>query len=122
MSWLESIRSLPLSRLAVHHEPETPRYRRARSKVLYLLNASELLGVRPADYPGAVELALWAPAPSGRGNGYYSCLRVFVSQDREATAGLFFCFWDGTEASPGFRSLDAARAHAISDGFRSDDD
>ena len=78
MTWIDTLRSLPLRRVLVQHDPETPRYMRARAKLEYVLAASVLLGSRAADYAGATELALWAPPPSGRGPGYYSCFRAFA--------------------------------------------
>jgi len=34
---------------------------------------------------------------------------------------VLFCFYDGTEASPGFRSLEAAHTFALSQGFGHED-
>lgn len=122
MDWLQQIRALPPSRRFVQHEPETPRYSRARLKLDYLLHASVLLGNRPADHPTAIEVALWAPPADGRGHGYYSCLRVFRDEAATPVAAVLFCFWDGTEGSRGFRTQGAAQVFATASGFTHRDD
>jgi len=122
MSWLDKIRALPAHCRFVQHEPETARYARARQKLSYLIDASQLVGTRPGARESALEVAAWAPPPDGRGPGYYSCFRVFRGGDGQVTAAVLFCFWDGTEASRGFRSFEAARSFATSDGFEEVDD
>jgi hypothetical protein len=49
-----------------------------------------------------------------RGPGLYSCMRLFLAGE---TVALLFCFHDGTEKSPGLRSMWAARTYAKSKGF-----
>lgn len=120
-NWLEQVRRLPRDRRVVQHEPETPRYARALVRLDYLLEASSCLGTRVADVGGAVEFALWAPPPAGRGPGFYSCIRAFRDTEGQALYAVLFCFWDGTEGSRGFRSIGAARAHARGDGFEVND-
>lgn len=114
--WLQDVRALPTRAVFVKHEPPTPRYGRAQAKVLYLLRESEVVGCREADYPGAVEIAAWAPSPSG-GVGYYTCFRLFLGSDQEVEAAVLFCFYDGTEKSPGFKSAQSAREFAFTHGF-----
>lgn len=121
MPWLQRLKALPEARLLVQHEPETPRYARARDKLDYLLRESSLLGTRAADYPQALELAFWAPHPRGRESGYYWCARAFLDDQTALVGAVVFCFWDGTEASPSFKSIDAAQSHATSDGFGAGD-
>jgi len=84
-----------------------------------MLSRSVPLGVRAgeAGISVAVEVALWASPPTGRGYGFYSCFRLL----REAgvvTAAVLFCFYDGTERSPGFRTESAAQSFARSQGFQ----
>jgi hypothetical protein len=114
--WLQEVRALPARAVYVRHEPATPRYGRAQAKLRWLLRESTVIGRRDADYPGAVEIAAWARSPSG-GFGYYSCFRLFLGEDREVVAAVLFCFYDGTEKSPGFRSARSARDFALLHGF-----
>lgn len=117
MAWLKAIRALPASRRAVQHQPETPRYARARTKLRYVLERGTFLGARQSElHQGAVEIAVWAPPGHGRGPGYYCCFRIFHQRDHEHFA-LLFCFYDGTEGSPGFKSVGSARIFANANGF-----
>jgi hypothetical protein len=117
MHWLNVLRALPASRRAVQHQPETPRYARARTKLRYVLERGTFLGVRQSElHRGAVEVALWAPPGHGRGPGYYCCFRIFHARRKEQFAVLF-CFYDGTEGSPGFKSVGSARTFASAHGF-----
>lgn len=63
-----------------------------------------------------LEIAVWAPSDHSRGAGYYGCFRLFV-EDGVATGATLFCFYDGTESSPGIASIQEARAYARSNGF-----
>jgi len=121
MDWLKAVRELPTCQCAVQHQPETPRYARARTKLRYVLERGTYLGVRQSQlHPQAMEIAVWAPPGHGRGAGYYCCFRVFLDQDH-VDFTLLFCFYDGTEGSPGFKSVGSARTFATSNGFRSVD-
>lgn len=122
MNWLDVIRDLSPQQRAVQHQPETPRYSRARSKLRYVLNQGIYLGQRPESWNReAVEIAIWAPPGHGRGPGYYACFRLYLEEEA-ATFAVLFCFYDGTENSPGFRSADAAREYAIAQGFEKETD
>lgn len=68
-----------------------------------------------------MELAFWAPSPRGQGPGFYWCVRAFMDQDDEIVGGVVFCFWDGSESSPGFSTIEAALSHATRDGFGDSD-
>lgn len=118
MDWLEELRRLPPERRAVQHEPETPRYAKARQKLRYIVRETQLLGVvADPERPGtAWLLATWAPPDRGVGPGYYACFSVFVDDERVLFAVLY-CLYDATEHSPGFKSIDAAKAFAESQGF-----
>jgi hypothetical protein len=118
MDWLARLRSLGPDQVFVRHVPMTPRYGRAAQKLRYVLRASTVLGVRATARHGtdAVEIATWAPAPSGPGHGYYACFRIFLEGGRPSSAVLFR-FYDGTDKSPGFKSLDSAKAYAAAQGF-----
>lgn len=118
--WFQSLRSLDDGKRAVLHQPETARYARARSKMGYLLASASPLGVRlpPEGPPGAVELACWARPTAGRGHGYFAIFRLLRNAEGAPVEfAILFCFYDGTEGSPGFRSLGAAQLHAESTGF-----
>lgn len=117
MDWLEEIRRLPPQRRAVWHQPETPRYSKARQKLAFVIRESQFLGVkRDEENPSAILTALWAPPGHGSGPGFYSCFRVFL-EDKKAIFAVMYCFYDGTEGSPGFRALQPAIAFAESNGF-----
>ena len=117
MDWLEVIRNLFPRQRAVEHNPETPRYSRARSKLRYVLERGFYLGERQNPlHENSVEIAVWAPPGHGRGSGYYCCFRIFL-EDNEVTFTVLFCFYDGTEGAPGFKSIDSARVFAVSNGF-----
>ena len=118
--WLERIRALSRDRRIVQHEPETPRYARARLRFDYILTAASVLGVRATEHPAVVEVALWAPPPAGRGAGFYSCIRVYLDESGGVVFAVLFCFWDGTERSRGFHSIAAATTHARQEGFKED--
>ena len=47
---------------------------------------------------------MWAPPGHGRGPGYYCCFRIYHPQG-ETLFALLFCFYDGTEGSPGFKQV-----------------
>lgn len=119
--WLAEVRKLPKAMVFVQHNPATPRYGRALAKLGYVLRESIGLGVRRSEgTTGSVEIASWSPNPDGLGYGYYSCFRLYLdgAQDQVVSAVLF-CFYDGTEKSPGFRTLSSAqeycRLHAFKD-------
>ena len=119
--WFALLQQLPDERFIVAHEPPTPRYGRALAKVPYLLAHSRFLGQRATE-SGAIEIAAWAPPPSGRGHGYYTCTRVWIDEEHRPSVAVLFCFYDGTEQSPGFKSLSAASVFARSQGFEELDD
>lgn len=118
MKLLEAILSLPKSQRIVQHEPETPRYWRARRKLVYILEKSAVLGDKSltGSYSGR-EFATWAPAGSGHGFGFYCCFRVYFEAEIP-TMAILYCFYDGSEGSPGFRSLESAQAYAFSRDFK----
>jgi hypothetical protein len=118
VDWLEELRQLPAERRAVQHEPETPRYAKARQKLRYIVREARLLGVQEdPERPGAAWLlAVWAPPDRGIGYGYYACFRAYLDQGRILLAVLY-CLYDGTESSPGFKSFDPAKAFAKTQGF-----
>ncbi len=117
MNWLERIRKLSPRQRAVQHQPETPRYSRARSKFRYVVDRGRYLGERRVGKRRReIEIALWAPPGQGRGPGYYCCFRIYFKGD-DVISAVLFCFYDGTEGSPGFRSVESARAYAHSEGF-----
>ena len=115
--WLARLQELPAEHVFVRHEPPTPRYGRAQAKLPYLIREAMFVGSRTTSRSDAWEIATWARAGSGRGYGYYSCFRLFVQSDRP-TVAVLFCFYDGTERSPGFKSFDAAAQYAAANGFK----
>ena len=117
-TWWDAVQQLPPSHRFVSHEPETPRYARARQKLRFLIREGVYLGMRLV-VGDNVEIAIWAPPDSGRGPGFYACFRLFVD-DRVTTGATLFCFYDGTESSPGFSSASEAQAFAQDNGFSKD--
>ena len=116
-SWWDAVRQLPSSHRFVSHEPETPRYAGARQKLRYLIREGVYLGSTGVAAGGDVlEIAVWAPSDQGRGHGYYGCFRLFV-EDGVTTGAVLFCFYDGTESSPGLATLQEALAYARDNGF-----
>jgi len=118
ISWWETVKDLPPTHRFVVHEPETPRYARARQKLRYLVSTGEFLGwIRaPGDDEQSIEVAVWARPEQGRGPGYYGCFRLFI-EDSVTTGAVLFCFYDGTESSPGLSTLEDAQAFADAHGF-----
>ena len=121
-SWWEAVKGLPETHRFVAHEPETPRYARARQKLRYLIRKGEYLGSTgvPED-EGWVEIAVWAPPEQGRDPGYYGCFRLFI-EDGVVTGAVLFCFYDGTESSPSLSTLQEAQAFARANGFLKETD
>ncbi|MDA0746934.1 MAG: hypothetical protein O2954_10470 [bacterium] len=117
MDWLKEIEKLSPRQRAVQHEPETPRYAHARGKLRYLIASGRYLGERRVENRRwEIEIAVWAPPERKRNPGYYGCFRIYF-KGNEVIFAVLFCFYDGTEGSPGFRSLESARAYARSEGF-----
>lgn len=115
-TWWDAVRQLPASHRFVIHEPETPRYARARQKLGYVLREGEYLGASRKPDRGQIEIAVWAPTHQGRGPGYYCCFRLFIEEGMVTDAALF-CFYDGTESSPALSTLRDAQAVARENGF-----
>ncbi len=119
MNWKQILQQLTPDACFVEHHPLTPRYERAANKIEYLLENALVLGVREADskQAGCREIAIWAPEPTRRRDGYYACFRVFLD-DGAPSFAVLYCFYDGTDRSPGLRSAETATAYALSQGFR----
>ena len=116
-SWWEAVKGLPETHRFVAHEPETPRYARARQKLRYLIRNGAYLGSSDAsEDEGRIEIAVWAPPTQGRGPGYYACFRLFIDAG-VALGAVLFCFYDGTESSPSLSTLQDASAFAQANGF-----
>ncbi|MDQ3232465.1 MAG: hypothetical protein M3Q07_11635 [Pseudobdellovibrionaceae bacterium] len=117
--WLAELQKLPLSKIAVAHEPMTARYARAIDKRAYVIREGNYLGSRAIDFSNAIEVAIFAENPEGRKkSGFYSCFRIFHDSDQTPLLALLFCFYDGTESSPTIKSLEAAQAFAREGGFQ----
>ncbi len=114
--WLARLQELPADQVFVQHEPPTARYGRAQAKLAYLIREAHYLGCRATDRADATEIAIWARPSAGRGYGYYACFRFFV-RGEEPMVAVLFCFYDGTDRSPGFKTLDAASAYAAANDF-----
>lgn len=114
---LRAMAGLPRRMRLVLHQPETARYQRARARFDYLMEAAHVLGVRASGSSGSsLEVALWAPPPAGQGYGLYACVRLYYD-GHALNLAVLFCFYDGTEGSPGFKSPAAALCFARSNGF-----
>ncbi len=115
--WLGEIRRLPSSKRAVVHEPETPRYSQARTKLRYLINQGIYIGFQKSpEKHREIEIAVWAPPDAGKRSGHYGCFRVFF-KGGEVLSAVLFCYYDGTEGSPGFTSREKAQVFARQQGF-----
>ncbi len=115
-TWWAAVGQLSASQRFVAHEPETPRYARARQKLRLVLRTGEYLGcLNPSDADHLMEIAVWSP-PERRGAGYYCCFRLFLD-DGMVTSAVMFAFYDGTESSPGLSTIEEARAFAQANGF-----
>jgi hypothetical protein len=116
-TWWDAVSQLPPSHQIVAHEPETPRYQRAGQKLRHVVREGVYLGLSGDPDDGLLEIAVWAPSDRGRGPGYYCCFRLFIEEGL-VSAAVLFAFYDGTdESSPGFSTLQEARAFARSNGF-----
>lgn len=117
--WLVKLKNLSLDKIAVAHEPMTPRYARAIDKRSYIIREGVYLGSRAIDFSSAIEVAIFAENPMGRRkSGFYSCFRIFYDSDKIPLLALVFCFYDGTESSPTIKSVEAAQAFAREGGFQ----
>jgi hypothetical protein len=117
--YLTGLLALPLDAVGVSHEPMSLRYGRAFDKRIYVLREAVLLGVREQIIQQTPEIAIFAAHPnSNKAPGYYVCLRLFLDKDHNVLSAVIFCFYDGTEKSPGFKSLETARTYAYGEGFR----
>ena len=117
ISWWDAVNELPATHRFVVHEPETPRYARARQKLRYVLRQGVYLGCAgDIRDEGHLEIAVWAPPDHGGGPGYSCCFRLFIEHG-VATGAVLFCFYDGTDSSPGISTLEEARAFAHENGF-----
>lgn len=115
--WLEELCDLPDEAVYVHHVPPTPRYARAARSLRHILRAGVVLGTQAdLERPGAILVAVWAPATSRRSRGYYACFRVRTREGRPASAVLY-CFYDGRDGSPALGSPETARMFASQHGF-----
>ena len=121
-SWWDAVTQLSAAHRFIEHQPETPRYARARQKLPYLIREGVYLGcshrVPPDD---RVEIAIWAPPADGKGPGYYCCFRLYLEDDMVMYASLF-CFYDGTESSPSLSNLHEAEAYARANQFAKETD
>ena len=113
--WWEAVKQLSAAHRFVAHEPETPRYARARQKLKYLVRDGVSLGASRVS-ADRIGLAVWAPPEHRRGPGYYGCFRLFI-QDTVVTGAVLYCFYDGTESSPSLPTLQDAQALAHANGF-----
>jgi len=117
INWWNSVKELPPTHRFVAHEPETPRYARARQKLRYLIREGFYLGsIGALESESRIEIAIWAPSDQRRGSGYYGCFRLFI-EDAVTTGAVLFCFYDGTESSPHLSTLQDAQAYAWENGF-----
>lgn len=116
--WLELLRALGADSVEVKHTPLTERYQRAAKNRHYILRNATVLGERAITLPHTFEVALWCPHPEGaRRPGYYVCIRVRIQGKDLVTDAILFCFYDGTDGKPGFRSCEKASTYAHDQGF-----
>ena len=122
IDWWETVKGLPSRHRFVAHEPETPRYARARQKLRYLMREGIYLGsIGTHGVESRIEIAVWAPPDQRRGPGFYGCFRLFI-EDAVTTGAVLYCFYDGTESSPSLSTLQDAQAFARANGFEKETD
>ena len=63
-----------------------------------------------------IEIAVWAPPDAGKRSGHYGCFRVFF-KGGEVLSAVLFCYYDGTEGSPGFTSREKGASFRQTTGF-----
>lgn len=115
--WMGELRALPLRQIRIEHNPPSERYGRAFDKRLHILQSGHHIGTRSDMADGnPVEIAVWASPQSGKGCGFYACFRVWCLNDAIQLA-LLFCFYDGTEKSPCFKTFHSAREFALQNEF-----
>ncbi len=120
-TWWDAVKQLPATHRFVAHEPETPRYARARQKLRYVVREGIYLGsTSQSEDDEQTEIAVWAPS-ARRGAGYYCCFRLFI-EEGVTTGAVLYSFYDGTESSPGFSTLQDALAFAQANGFTKERD
>lgn len=119
MDWILALRAVPPEWCIVSHQPETPRYARARQKLRHLVHGSELVGHQvDLERVRTHQIAVWAAPHSRRDPGYHDCFRITLDQHGAPDRAVLFCFYDGSDRSPSFRSAEAARAFALNQGFK----
>ena len=117
MNWFSTLRNLPPSCRAVSHQPLTPRYSRANQKLDYLISNGVYLGCRAdPERRNVVLIAVWAPPSTGRRGGYYACFRIRLEEEKASWA-ILYCFYDGTDGSPSFKTEESAALFARTNGF-----
>ena len=95
IDWWETVKELPSRHRFVAHEPETPRYARARQKLRYLMREGNYLGsIGTHGVESRIEIAVWAPPDQRRGPGFHACFRLFI-EDAVTTGAVLYCFYDG---------------------------
>lgn len=119
MDWTLALRTVPSERCVVSHQPETPRYARARQKLRHLVHGSILVGYQQdAERERTWHIAVWAAPLSRRDPGYFACFRLLLNKTGAPDRAVLYCFYDGADRSPSFRTPEAARAYALAQGFR----
>jgi len=109
--------------LIVKHEPETPRYNRATTLLGYIVRESEVLGRKSAvGHKDAVEVAMWAKNPRGKGCGLYTVTRMFQNGNSKPgfASATLFCCWDGNDKSHCFKTIGRAKEYARGEGYTKD--
>ena len=94
-NWWDAVKQLSAAHRFVDHQPETPRYARARQKLPYLIREGVYLGCshrEPSD--DRVEIAVWAPPAEGKGPGYYLLPVVFGGRYGDVRFPVLLLRWD----------------------------
>ncbi len=113
--WLEDLRGLSTEKVIVRHHPSTDRYLfSAAAGLPRVLSEGEAIGWRElnGESKECVELVIWTP-PLNRGDcGLYVCGRLYFDAKSSPISATIFCFYDGTEKSPCYKTKDEA-IHAM---------
>ena len=109
--FLELLQQLDPEKIEIKHNPMTERYRtHAFSSLVYLLKNGVCIGWRKLEKPildEMIEVVIWAEPLFADSCGFYSCFRLHFLQQKLERA-TFFCFYDGKDKSPCFKSQEDA--------------
>ena len=104
---ISDLRSLGLEGIVIRHQPLTARYlAQASASLRQLLEKAKVIGWREVatKFERSIETVLFCnPAMDEGSCGLYGCFRIHY-RDKLPFEATFFCFYNGEDKSPCFRS------------------